>query len=261
MLHVVFNSSGAGSLRQALSNQGLRQRVVDLTDHLDWGPIASNNFGERQTWLDHNIPLQGSGWDWIASSAVEFAEKVRRETEHLVWIAPQSASELCGLYWYLDLIGGSSAAMIVVDYPLDGAWRGKPPGSLGELNEDRFSDLLSKAEREPWNLARFPSDTWNALRADASLLRIAENGQIKSAREDHFDAELLAQCSFEWQNLNRITGETMVSLWDRDHNLDDLFLCWRLRVLAKQGRIASNREIAGYAQSRLDPVLIRLTGE
>ena len=127
MLHVVFNSSGAGSLREALWAQGLRQRVVDLTDNLDWGPIATNSFDDRQAWLDSNIPLQEMGWDWIANGAREFEAKVRSDPDRLIWIAPQSASELSALYWYLDLIGGDGARMIVVDYPLQDAWCGMPP--------------------------------------------------------------------------------------------------------------------------------------
>jgi hypothetical protein len=260
MLHVIFNSSGAGSLRQVLRAQGLRQRVVDLTDSLDWGPIPSCSFEDRQTWLDRNIPLQEMSWDWIASGAKEFEAKVRVDPDHLIWIAPQSASELCAFYWYLDLIGGDGAMMIVVDYPLHDAWRGKPPHGLGELNVDRFSDLLNNAKREPWSPSRFPADRWKALRADASLLRIVEAGQINSVGEDHFDARLLAQCSFEWRKLHRIVGDAMGRLWDENHHLDDLFFCWRLRVLAEQGRIESNRKIVGHALSSPDPLLIRLTG-
>jgi hypothetical protein len=258
MLHVVFSSSGAGSLRQALSAQGLRQRVVDLTDNLDWGPIVTNSFDERRTWLDKNIPLQGMAWDWIGDSAREFEVKIRSDPDRLIWIAPQSASELCGLHWYLDLIGGDGATMIVVDYPLQDAWRGSPPRGLGELNADRFLGLLNDAERQPWNPVRFPEGRWKELRAEASLLRIVNGGPIKSVREDYFDEQLLAKCSNKWQKCYRVIGDTMVSLWEQNHHHDDLFLCWRLRVLAEQKQIVSNREIVGHAFSRSDPLLIRL---
>jgi Protein of unknown function/Domain of unknown function (DUF1835) len=258
MLHVVFSSSGAGSLRQALIAQGLRQRVVDLTDNLDWGPIATNSFDDRQAWLDSNIPLQESGWDWIANSARKFEEKIRSDPDRLIWIAPQSASELCAFYWYLDLIGGTGARMIVVDYPLLDAWRGMPPQGLGQLHADRFSDLLNSAERQPWNPIRFPANRWKVLRTEASLLRTVNGDLLNSVREDYFDEQLLANCSDKWQKCYRIVGETMVSMWEQNHHADDMFLSWRLRVLAEQKRIESNREIVGHAMSRTDPLLIRL---
>jgi Protein of unknown function/Domain of unknown function (DUF1835) len=258
MLHVVFSSSGAGSLRQALWAKGLRERVVDLSDNLDWGPIVANSFDDRQVWLDSNIPLQEPGWDWIASGAREFEAKIRSDPDRLIWIAPQSASELCAFYWYLDLIGGNGATMIVVDYPLQDAWCGAPPRGLGELNLDRFSNLLNDAQRLPWNSVRFPTDRWKELRAEASLLRIVNGGLINSVREDYFDEQLLAECSDKWQKWHRIVGNTMVRLWEQNHHPDDLFLSWRLRVLAEQMRIVSNREIVGHATSNPDPLLIRL---
>ncbi len=260
MLHVVFCTSGAGSLRQALNAQGLRQRVVDLTDHLDWGPINNNSFDDRRAWLDSNIPLQEMGWDWIGDNAREFEAKIRSDPDRLIWIAPQSASELCALHWYLDLIGGDGATMIVVDYPLKDAWRGTPPRGLGELNSDRFSDLLNDAQRQPWNSVRFPADRWKELRAEASLLRIVTGGLIKSVQEDYFDEQLLAECSDKWQKWHRIVGNTMVRFWEQNHHPNDLFLSWRLRVLAEQKRIVSNREIVGHATYSPDPLLIRLGG-
>ncbi len=258
MLHVVFNSSGAGSLREALWAQGLRQRVVDLTDNLDWGPIATNSFDDRQAWLDSNIPLQEMGWDWIANGAREFEAKVRSDPDRLIWIAPQSASELSALYWYLDLIGGDGARMIVVDYPLQDAWCGMPPPSLGQLHADRFSDLLIDAERKPWNPVRFPENRWKALRNEASLLRIVNGDLLNSVREDYFDEHLLAQCTHKWRKCYRIIGDTMGHLWDQNHDADHLFLCWRLRVLAEQNQIESNRDIVGHSLSGADPLLIRL---
>lgn len=260
MLHIIFTSSGAGSLRQALRAQGLRQHVVDLTDNLDWGPIATDNFEGRQAWLNSNIPLQEMGWDWIADGHRKFEAKVKDDPDRLVWIAPQSASELCALYWFLDRIGGEGIRMIVVDYPLRNAWRGAPPGTLGELSVEHFLELLNDAERKPWNPARFTQNRWKELQADASLLRIVNGNLINSVREDYFDEQLLAQCTDEWQKWHRIVGNTMVCLWEQNHRADDLFLSWRLRVLAEQKRIVSNREIVGHAVSGPDPLLIRLGG-
>jgi hypothetical protein len=258
MLHVIFCPSGAGSLRQALWEKGLRQRVIDLADHLDWGPIGSDSFDYRQAWLNSNIPLQGMEWDWIANGAREFEAKVRSDPDRLIWIAPQSARELCAFYWYLNLIGDDGAKMIVADYPLQNTWCGTPPRTLGELNSERFSDLLNEAERQPLNPTRFPPVMWNKLKAEASLLRIVNKGMIKSVRESHFDEHLLTQCSAKWRKCYRIVGDAMGRILEQNDYPDDSFLYWRLRVLAKQKRIESNREIEGLDLISADPLLIRL---
>lgn len=133
MIHVLFSSSAAGTLRQLLHSRGIGERVVDLSDDLDWGPVAFDDFEAREAWFNRNIPWKDGSWDWIADAPHNFQYKVERDPERLIWIAPRSASEQCGLHWYLDHFGGHDGSMIVADYPLPGAWRGKPPFTLGEL--------------------------------------------------------------------------------------------------------------------------------
>ena len=255
MIHVLFCSSAAGTLRQVLSARGKRERVVDLTEWLDWGPIALNDFEEREAWLDHHIPWGDGRWDWIASGPQKFQSKIEKDPDRLIWIAPRSASEQCGLYWYLDRFGGDGASMIVADYPLPGAWRGQSPFALGELRDEEIGALLDQANRELWNPSRFPQSRWRNLCEEASLLRIVEQGTIKSAPAELFDSHLLARCPQTWQKLYRVVGETMVSLWDEGHRVDSTFLTWRLRVLAGQGKIVTTGEIIAFPQP--DEILIR----
>src|SRR5688500_13333915 len=132
MIHVTFCSAGAGTLRQVLRAKGMRQRVVDLTDELSWGPIATDGFQDRQAWLDRHAPLGFGLWDWIPESVERFRKAVATDHDRLIWIAPHSADEQAGLYWFLHNFDASDAQMIIADYPVrtDG-----PPRSIGELDE------------------------------------------------------------------------------------------------------------------------------
>jgi hypothetical protein len=98
MIHVLFSSSAAGTLRVLLRARGVKHRVVDLTETLDWGPISTGSFEDRETWLDRHAPSAIGGWDWIADHVDEFRERVAADTERLIWIAPRSATEQSGLY-------------------------------------------------------------------------------------------------------------------------------------------------------------------
>ena len=264
MIHVTFCSSGAGSLRVALGILDQRRKVVDLSDDLSWGPIGEADFVEREDWLNENLPwdkglpFAGEGWHWIATGAQEFLRRLESADEHLVWVAPQNADELCGLYWYLDRFGGGKASFIFVDHGLHGTWLGQAPKGIGELVPEQFKLLLENADRDAWDEKRFPRDRWAKLCNEAAKVRIVNGGGAKSVPDDYFDEVLLAQCSTMWKKLDRVVADTMIAQWDMHHYGGYDCLLWRVRELAKQGKIISNREVVFGAAAANDPVLVRL---
>ena len=264
MIHVTFCSSGAGSLREALGIQDQRRKVVDLSDDLSWGPIGGRNFVEREDWLNANLPWDtGSqfaeeGWHWIATGAEEFLRKLESADEHLVWVAPQNADELCGLYWYLDRFGGGKASFIVADHGLPGTWLGHAPKGIGELAPEQFKFLLENADREAWDEKRFPRDHWAQLCNQAAKLRIVSGSLVKSVPDDYFDKVLLDHCSTKWRKLHRVVVDAMIAQWDMHHYGGCDCLLWRLRELSKQRKIILNREILMDPGLSSDPVLVRL---
>jgi Protein of unknown function/Domain of unknown function (DUF1835) len=264
VIHVAFSSSGAGSLRQALRIRDQRKKVVDLTDHLSWGPIGGGNFVERENWLNANLPWDtnsqsaGEGWDWIATGAKDFLRKLESTDEHLVWVAPQNADELCGLHWYLDRFGGGKASFIVVDHALPGTWQGQAPKGIGELGPEQFKFLLENADRESWDEKRFPRYHWAHLCTEAANVRIVNGNLAKNVPDEYFDEVILVHCSTKWKKLHRVVADTMISQWDMHHYGGYDCLLWRLRELAKQRKIITNREILFGAEAANDPVLIRL---
>ncbi len=238
MIHVLFDSSAAGTLRQLLFHRGVRQRVVDLTETLDWGPISTGIFEAREAWLDRHSPNDFGGWGWIAEHVVEFRKKVAATAERLIWIAPRSATEQAGLYWYLSQFGGVGARMIVADYPLRGAWRGEPPLRLGELQQEAIAELLDEGPRVEPDTVRFPGDRWQHLMAEDALVRVVEDDVLKSAPHDYFDRFLLSHCSNMWSSWGRVVADAAVDAWDFGHSPCDTLLHWRLRELVAREVIA-----------------------
>lgn len=55
--HVVFNASGAASLRQALGIAGRNDDFVALFDNLSFGPIEPLNPSSRARWVGENSGL------------------------------------------------------------------------------------------------------------------------------------------------------------------------------------------------------------
>jgi hypothetical protein len=259
----MFNSSGAGTLRQALNLRDRRKRVVDFSDDLSWGPIAREDFGARQAWLNKSLPWDASpdsideGWDWIADEPQNFLSKLAHSNKHLVWVAPQNAKELCGLHWYIDHFGGEKASFIFVDQGIPGSWNGKAPQGLGELYAEQFQYLLANAERQAWDQKRHPKGHWAKLCNDATNLRVAMHGTAISVSDNFFDDLILQYCSPEWGKLMYVVGEAMITLRDASYSVGDSFLKWRLRRLEVSGKIACSSPIT-YCPNFDEPILVRL---
>lgn len=258
MIHVLFSSSAAGTLRHVLRARGLRQRVIDLTESLDWGRIARDNFEDRQAWLDRNAPLDLGARGWLVESVTTFRERIAADVDRLIWIAPRSAAEQAGLYWYLDQFGAAGAQMIVADLALRGSWRGEPPLTLGELQQDQMAELLDEYPRASWDASRFSADRWQELVAEDALLRIVTDGALRSAPEDYFDQFLLEHCSHSWRKWFRVVADAVGSMWDAGHRADAEFLTWRLRDLIERGEVACNGELPRSHGSPTDTTRVRL---
>lgn len=252
MIHIMFSSSAAGTLRQVLRNRGIREKVIDLTDNLDWGPIAVDCLDDREDWLDRNAPLDlpkadigdlASKWDWLASGEMRFRKAVEANADRLIWIAPRCATEQAGLYWYLDRFGGEGVQMIVADYPLQGVWNGEVPPRLGVLDVDQIAVLLDECPRIPWDAGLFPADRWRQLVAENALVRVLKDGVLESAPDDFYDRFLLAHCSENWTKSVRVIGRAMGSIWDAGHDADSFLLTWRLRELIQTGELECEGEL------------------
>ena len=171
-----------------LRARGSEDVVVSLGDCLAFGPVASGDWGER---AKAQVPIY-AGWDWIINSAASFLEGARAgAAERLVWLAPRSASEQCGLQWYFEQIRGSVGPMIIADHPLSGGWRDAPPLGLGELPHRQIAELLDNSPRREWPVELASPEPWRKLRTDDSLLRVIEDGVLRSVPPSYFDDFLL----------------------------------------------------------------------
>lgn len=256
MIHVLF-SSAAGTLRQVMGDRGRRERVAHFTETLDWGPIGTGNFKDREGWFDLNAPTDFGGWNWLDESVSAFRQKIAANAERLIWVSPRSAEELCGLHWFLAEFGGAGTQMIVADYALQGSWRGQPPLQLGQLQARQIAELLDSCPRIPWNPSQFPEDRWHTLKAEDAMLRIVNGGVLQSARDNYFDEFLLARCSSDWAKVPLIVAHTMGDIGDIGHDAGAELLYWRVRELIQKGEIACDGALPVWPSVSADSPKIR----
>lgn len=257
MIHVFFCPSAAGTFRQMLRARGLAEEVTDISEELDFGPISLGALAEREPWLNQYAPLDFGDRDWIEQTETRFRKCVDKSTERLVWIAPSSATEQAGLYWYLSQFGGDGLKLAVADYPFDETWNGKPPLRLGQLDVEPMAKLYDGCPRVQWDPMRFPETKWSALVADNALIRVVVDGQLQNADDDYFDGYLLARCPLAWAKWHRVVGDTMGDIWDTGQSAGSDLLLWRLRTLIENDRIICDGELPLFGGSISEAVKVR----
>ena len=203
MIHILF-SAAAGILRQLLTARDQKSSIAHFVDTLDWGPIQTADFSDREAWFDQFAPMDFGKCDWLSESASTFKQKIEADPERLIWISPRCQQDLSGLHWFLAQFGGAGSQMIVADYPLDGTWRDEPPLRLSELQEMQIAELLDGCPRKAWNASQYPEDRWHILMAEGAPLRIVEDGNLRSEKADYFDQFLLDRCSVDWLKDHRV---------------------------------------------------------
>jgi hypothetical protein len=257
MIHVLFDASAAATFRQLLRRLGIAEKVAFLSEQLDFGPISHGCLADRGPWLDRHAPLDYGTHDWMAQEEAKFRRSVAGDAERLIWIAPASAQEQAGLYWYLSQYGDADLKMAVADFPLCGHLGGEPILKLNEVSVESMEQLYEDCPRTPWDASRFPRDRWAELVAENALLRVVDGGQLRSAPDDHFDQFLLARCPRRWVKWYRVLGDTLGNLWKSGQSAGVDSIMWRLRTLIEDGKIACDGALPVLHGNVSDAVKIR----
>lgn len=257
MIHIFSCAAAAGTFRQLLDERDIAEEVAAISEELDFGPISHGTLADRAAWLDKSAPFSFGSRDWLAESEAEFGQRVSGTPERLIWIAPASATDQAGLYWYLSKFGGDGTALAIADYPVYGAGNGTAPLRLSQLNVEAMGHLYDECPRLPWTSARFPEDRWSALVAENAHLRAVVDGQLRSVPDAYFDDFLIARCPADWTWIPRVLAHAMGVIWDTGQCAGSDLLLWRLRALIENGRILCDGALPIFEENTTDNVNIR----
>lgn len=238
-------------------SRGITEKVTDISEELDFGPISHGPLEDREQWLNQHAPLEFGKWDWLANSEARFRKHVMNDTERLIWIAPASATEQAGLYWYLSQFGGNNLRLAVADFPFTATWNGRSPLKLGELGLEAMGQLYEECPRVLWEPSEFPEDRWSAFVAEGALLRVINDGQLQSAPDTFFDSYILARCPEGWDKWHRVIANSMGDIWDTEQAAGSDLLLWRLRTLIEEGRIECDGDLPIFDGNVSEVVKIR----
>jgi hypothetical protein len=92
-LHVVFNSSAAAGLRDALREAGRDERVVSLSDCLSFGPINPPDPKLRTMWVEEELDY--TGWEEVVGEATSFwPEALSISNRRIAWLSRRSRKNM-----------------------------------------------------------------------------------------------------------------------------------------------------------------------
>ncbi|WP_416361734.1 DUF1835 domain-containing protein [Mesorhizobium sp. AR02] len=142
VVHVVFNMSAAGSLRQALRSLKLHQTVIGLPDDLSFGPIDPPTADLRGQWVEDTLGYDR--WQDLPQSVDLFWSRATgRDVTPVAWVCRRSAEEFAGFLEFVSRIG---------DHPF----------RVVDITQVEFAPRPDRSESETWRAGSFgsvPSDS------------------------------------------------------------------------------------------------------
>lgn len=257
-LHIVFNSSAAAGLRDALRQAGRDEHVVGLSDCLSFGPINPPDPELRRKWVEEELDC--TGWEEVVGEATSFwPEALSINSRRIAWLSRRSAQEYAGFLewlWRLDeepvevidltdiVVAGNRTGMIERHFAISLAIL--PPHKILE------NGLLDRTETLTAALRAQCRELWGRLRTENAPLRILGEGEFVSAPLSFFDPLVLSCATPEWQKAARIIGEALSDFWETSIlQTDDLVLWARARALAGAGRLEFRGDLSDIQNCEL----------
>jgi hypothetical protein len=218
-LHIVFSSTAAGGLRQALRDAGREDLVAGYFDNLALGPINPPDPQMRLHWMVEELrtgwergyasPLTEEEW-WHAEEEEAFwkaalVEDVRR----VAWVSRRSAVEYCGFLEWLWRLGDLPCEVVdLTDMPV-GSHRRAFSLSLLSPGEVEANAVWDRAKALDAITRSHCHRLWRRLRLENAPLRVVDARGLRSAPITFFDQQLLSFASADWQQPARIIGHTI----------------------------------------------------
>lgn len=254
MLHVVFQQADVSTLKKAIElDEALQGDILEIKDEFAVGPLANINteegWNERLIWWEgmvRNSPYQNEikvGDLDDRKTVAEIKQRLNENEKEEVWLwMGQNQHDVCGYYWLISQLMEYQGRVVVLYFNnlpfINEKGQIFYPAVLHEIQPKEF--IKAKKLNRKVTLSEFEvdPDEWRKLCNENALVRILEGGKkIVSKDEDFYDKDILAGLSNEWQRGNKAMHNILGKMKIKT---GDLFLLWRMKKLAEQGKLEIN---------------------
>jgi hypothetical protein len=254
MIHVVFQQADVHTLKKAIElDETLEGDVFEIKDEFAVGPLSNldteEGWNERLQWwegLVQNSPYGneikvGDFDDRNTVAAIQDRLKENDQEELWIWMG-QNQHDVCGYYWLISQLKEFQGKVVVLYFNnlpfINEKGQIFYPTSLHEIQPKEF--LKAKKLNRKVTLSEFEvdPDEWKRLINENALVRILEGGKkIVSKEENFYDKDILSGLTNEWVKGNKAMHNILAKMKIKT---GDVFLLWRMKKLAEEGKIEIN---------------------
>ncbi|MBA2746598.1 MAG: DUF1835 domain-containing protein [Flavisolibacter sp.] len=255
MIHIVFQQADIEVLEKAIDlDKSLEGRIEIIRDDYAVGPIdniyETEGYQQRRQWIKNLLDQSPYNSDQLMDmvddrmAVHELKKDLNENPTEEVWIwMGQNQHDVCGYYWLVSQLQEFQGRVVVLylnNLPFINE-KGQIfyPTSLHEIQPKEF--LKAKKLNRKVTLSEFEvdPDEWRKLCEENAMIRILEGGKkIDGRKDDFYDQEILKNLPGDFQKGSKVMGAILSKMKIKT---GDVFLLWRMRQLAAEGKI----EISG----------------
>ncbi len=269
MIHIVFETANVEALQKAVElDETIAGNIVEIKDDYAVGPIAeiyeTEGYQQRRNWwatlLEFSPYQEQLNIVDDKLTVHQLIRTLEEFPEEIVWIwMGQNAHDVCGYFWLMSQLKpfqGRIQVLYLNNLPFINE-KGNIfyPTRLYEIQPKEF--IKAKKLARPITLSEFEvdPDEWKKTYSENTMVRFLEGGKkIEGKPVEFYDAEILQNISNDAQKLSRVISNTLNRMKVKT---GDVFLVWRIRELAAEGRI----EIIGDWQKGWKEIVLKFAGK
>lgn len=254
MIHVVFQTADVNTLKKAIEiDETLAGDVLEIKDDFAVGPIENIDTEEGWTarenwWRDLLNASPYAGENLVGSfddrkTVEDIRQRLNENQKEELWIwMGQNQHDVCGYYWLIAQLSEYQGRIVVLYFNnlpfINEKGQIFYPTTLHEIQPKEF--LKAKKLNRKVTLSEFEvdPDEWRKLCTENAIVRILEGGKkIVGKDEDFYDKEVLNGLTNDWQKGNKAMQSVLSKMKIKT---GDVFLLWRMKKLAEEGKIEIN---------------------
>jgi len=268
MIHIVFQHNDVDTLKKAIElNDALAGDIIEIKDDFAVGPIAdiyeTEGYQGRRDWwkaaLEFSPHTESSDIVDDKMTVHNLLKKLDEDENEIVWIwMAQNQHDVCGYYWLMGQLKTYQGRVFVLylnNLPFINEKGGLfYPTNIFEILPKEI--LKAKRLARPITLSEFEidPDEWKKLCNENAGVRILEGGKKIAGKDvSYYDKDILQAVTAEPQKLSKIFSNL---LGKQKVKTGDVFLAWRMRVMAGEGKL----DILGDWAKGWKEITIRLAG-
>ncbi|BCZ44537.1 hypothetical protein psyc5s11_06040 [Clostridium gelidum] len=246
VIHICFSQSAGGSLKHAVKKKKLFEgkKIIVFPDDISIGTIGNDiNVDKRIEWCDGIDKEDGilnlENTEYLKEGYKKFYKQISKiKNSDLIYLwYGESGSDMCGMLYTMEFLKDKVEHIycINVSEKIDESdSRVYIYRTVGEVSAEKlkyFLKIKRKVELKEYNDF---INQWNSLKKDDSLLRIFNDGKMKSVKEDYFDIHILKFTPKEFRKSARTVGS---AIGYSETRISDDYIFWRVQELVKLGML------------------------